>query len=120
MSGIKDIVGGVVSTTSTCWVANAEFPLLSIAVQIIVDEPNGNKVGPLLTISWMPLSSIAIASPRSTGVKLPVASITKSTGGDMIGLVVSGTTGSSGVEVSSTGSVSDSSDLVSDSSDSSA
>ena len=51
MSGIEDMVGGVVSTTSTCWVAKAEFPLLSIAVQIIVDEPNGNKDGALLTIS---------------------------------------------------------------------
>ena len=120
MSEIEDIVGGVVSTTSTCCVANAEFPLLSIAVQIIVDEPNGNKVGALLIINWMPLSSIAMASPRSTVVKLPVASITKSAGVDIIGLVVSGTSGSSGVEVSSTGSVSDSSDSVSDSSDSSA
>ena len=51
MSVIEDIVGGIVSTTSTCWVVNAEFPLLSIAVQIIVDGPNGNKVGELLTIN---------------------------------------------------------------------
>ena len=51
MSGIEDIVGGIVSTTSTCCVANAEFPLLSIAVQMIVDIPNGNKVGELLMIN---------------------------------------------------------------------
>ena len=51
MSGIEDIVGGVVSTTSICCVANAEFPLLSIAVQMIVDEPNGNQVGELCIIN---------------------------------------------------------------------
>ena len=90
MSGTEYIVGGVVSTISTCWVADAEFPLLSIAVQIIVDEPNGNNVGALLTNSWIPFSSIAIAFPRSTDVKLPVASITRSAGGDIIGLVLSG------------------------------
>ena len=50
MSGSVEIVGGVVSTILTCWVANAEFPLLSIAVQITVDVPNGNNVGALLTI----------------------------------------------------------------------
>ena len=33
---------------------------------------------------------MAIASPRSTGVKLPVASTTTPSGGDIIGLVVSG------------------------------
>ena len=110
MSGIEDIVGAVLSTTSTCCVANAEFPLLSIAVQIIVDEPNGNKAGALLIINCIPLSSIAMASPRSTEVKIPVASITTFMGVDIIGLVVSGTSGSSGAGVSSTGSVSDSSD----------
>ena len=73
-----------------CCIADAEFPLLSIAVQIIVDEPNGNNVGALLTNSWIPFSSIAIASPRSTDVKLPVASIIKSAGADIIGLVMSG------------------------------
>ena len=45
ISGSVDIVGGVVSTTSTCCVANDEFPLLSIAVQTTVDVPNGNNVG---------------------------------------------------------------------------
>ena len=51
MSGTEYIVGGVVSTMLTCCIADAEFPLLSIAVQIIVDEPNGNNVGALLTNS---------------------------------------------------------------------
>ena len=90
MSDTECIMGGVVSTMLTCCIADAEFPLLSIAVQIIVDDPNGNNVGALLTKIWMPFSSIATASPSSTDVRLPVASITKSAGGDIIGLVVSG------------------------------
>ena len=63
----------------------------------------------------MPLSSIATASPKSTEVKLPVASTTKSIGVDIIGLVVSGTDGSSGIGGSSVTTIS-STDSISDSS----
>ena len=106
MSDTECIIGGVVSTMLTCCIADAEFPLLSIAVQVIVDKPNGNNVGALLTNIWMPFSSIASAFPSSTDVRLPVASITKSSGGDIIGLVVSGTDCSSGTTISSTDSIS--------------
>ena len=42
-----------------------------------------------------------MASPRSTGVRLPVASVTKSGGVDIIGLVVSGIAAASAAAVAS-------------------
>ncbi len=51
MSETNDMLGGVVSTTLTCCVANAEFPALSIAVHTTVDEPKGNILGELFTIN---------------------------------------------------------------------
>ena len=51
MSESDDMLGGVVSTTSICCVANTEFPALSIAVQTTVDKPKGNIPGELFTIN---------------------------------------------------------------------
>ncbi len=49
----------------------------------------------------MPLSSVAVASPTSTVVKAPVASITILPGKINVGLIVSNTTGSSCTDISS-------------------
>ena len=67
--------------------------------------PNENDSGELLINNLMPLSSIAIASPISTCVKLPVDSITKSFGTCKSGFVVSWTNCCSGSVASSVVSV---------------
>ena len=118
MSESDDMIGGVVSTTLTYCVANTEFPELSTAVHITADEPKGNIPGELFTINWMPLSSVAVASPTSTEVKVPLASITKSSGKNNVGFTISITAGSSGTEISSLVSTSCSLDSVSESLDS--
>jgi hypothetical protein len=42
--------------------------------------PNGNFCGALLEIKAIPLSSVAVACPTDTGVRIPVASIVMSAG----------------------------------------
>ena len=48
ISETDDMVGGVVSTTLTSCVAIVEFPLLSIAVHMIIAVPKPNLSGALL------------------------------------------------------------------------
>ena len=119
LSWICDITGGKVSTTCISCMAKAELPLLSTAVHIIWYMPNENDFGELLINNLIPLSSIAIASPISTCVKLPVDSITKSFGTCKRGFVISWTNCCSGSVTCSVASIAWSTDSMSLFSDSS-
>ena len=85
------MTGAVVSVTVTVWVALAELPEASVAVQVTTVDPIGN--GPLLstlTVGEGSVSALTVGVPRLTGVKGAVASTVTSAGAVIVGGVVSG------------------------------
>ena len=50
-------IGAVVSTTVIVWVADAELPEESVAVQVTMVSPSGNTSGASLVIEDTPTSS---------------------------------------------------------------
>ena len=86
-----EIAGGVLSVMTTVWFAVAEFPAVSVAVQVMVVAPSAN--GPkllALTAGLGSASSIATASPTLTGVSRAVASAVILAGAVIVGGTVSG------------------------------
>ena len=57
------MLGDMVSTIVTVWVALAEFPDTSVAVQVTVVLPSGNLIGLSLVIDSTPTLSEATSSP---------------------------------------------------------
>src|SRR5437773_8124891 len=90
------IVGGVVSTTLTSWVAVPELPAASVAVQVTVVVPSGNTLpaGASFVTVTTPRSSLAVAVPScaspTTAPDGDVASTVASGGAVIDGGVVSG------------------------------
>src|SRR5690606_39265339 len=90
-------VGGVVSTIVTNWVALAEFPDMSVAVQVTIVIPTGKPISDspapeASKVIWGDRSELSntFGFPRETTVIGPVASVTISGGGVITGGVVSG------------------------------
>ena len=85
------IVGNVVSTTVTNWVAVLMFPEPSVTVQVTVVFPNGKVVGALfVTVATEQLSPV-IGFPRERPVTPQVAEdeTVKAAGATIVGFVVS-------------------------------
>ena len=84
--------GGVVSSTVTFWVAVAELPAASVAVQVTVVVPIGKPCAgaSLLMAGLGSVSSVAVAVPKATVVNVPVASAVTGPGTEITGGVVSG------------------------------
>ena len=90
MSESAVMLGAVVSTIVTFWVAVAEFPAASVAVHVIVVSPSENAIGESLVIDDSNTASAAVASPKITELlSADVASIVMSVGAVMLGAVVS-------------------------------
>ena len=91
------IAGSVVSSTVTVWVAVAEFSSLSVAVQVTMVAPTGNRLSrgaSLVIMGAGSTRSLAVAVPNSndnTGVSAPVASLETAAGAVIVGSVVSTT-----------------------------
>jgi len=87
------MLGGVVSTTVTFWVAWAEFPESSVAVQVTVVTPSGNRAGAsLVTVASASQMSLTVGVPRSAAVPSALACSTSMFAGAVIvGGVVSTT-----------------------------
>ena len=84
------MLGAVVSTTETVWVAVAEFPDESVAVHVTTVSPSGKVSGASLVIVSTWIISYAVASPSSTSVsERPVASTIISEGREISGPLVS-------------------------------
>ena len=84
------MLGTVVSTTVTLWVAVTELPDESIAVHVITVSPSGNVSGESLVTESTWIISYIVASPISTTVfEIPVASTITSEGAIISGIVVS-------------------------------
>ena len=81
-------VGAVVSSTVTFCGADAEFPASSVAVQVTTVVPRGNFAGASLVIAISATaltSSVAVAVPMDTVVKVSVASSNTSEGAVTVG-----------------------------------
>ena len=57
------MLGDMVSTIVTVWVALAEFPDVSVAVHVTVVLPSGNVIGLSLVVDSIPTLSEATSSP---------------------------------------------------------
>ena len=84
------ITGDVVSITEIVWVADAELPDVSVAVQVTIVSPSGNTSGASLVIEEISTLSDASAESNSTILaSSEIASTCISAGVVMIGTVVS-------------------------------
>ena len=84
------MLGAVVSTTVTVWIALAELPDVSVAVHVIVVSPSTKNLGGCSVTEAIPITSCAVASPNSIIVlDRPTASVTMSDGAKISGGVVS-------------------------------
>ena len=81
-SGGASMPGGVVSTTSTRCLAAASLPAASVAVQVTVVVPRGNRAGASLVTDAMPdPPSAAAGSPSATSFESAEAASTLTSGG---------------------------------------
>jgi len=86
------IVGDIVSITETCCVAVAMFPASSLAVHVIVVNPNGKTSGASLLTDVTPTKSSALIELYSTTFwSLLIASTVIIAGTRIVGGVVSTT-----------------------------
>ena len=84
------MLGDVVSTIVTIWVALTELPDVSVAVHMTSVSPNTKNLDGCSVTEAIPIMSFAVASPNSTIVlDRPVASATISDGATISGSVVS-------------------------------
>ena len=60
------MLGAVVSTTETVWVAVAEFPDESVAVHVTTVSPSGKVSGASLVTDAISRLSVAVTLPNST------------------------------------------------------
>ena len=83
--------GEVVSTTVMVWVAEAELPEKSVAVQITIVSPSGNTSGAsLVTVGWESITSSDVGIPVSISTpNLSYISTWISFGATIDGVVVS-------------------------------
>ena len=93
-SGGGSIDGGVVSSTETSCVSAASLPAASVAVQVTVVVPSGNRAGASLATDAIPdPPSDAAASPSGTAFEPAEAASNATSGGARIdGRTVSSTT----------------------------